>query len=637
MKKQKIILLALILFLGYFYPLTASAGILKDLGQPCSKNGDSECLSGDCEESNIEYNREKLWFCDCSNDQTCVDTYGNAGENWDCKNGGSGIPQSYGVDYCQKTGEPAIFPVTAERIRQGQQLFGAPALKEFGQYCTKDSECIYNQCENSDISELAFCTCDNDSNCVSEFGADSKCINGTPASHDVSFCQKGNEAPNYFVNEATIAAAKKAKAANFSNTLTGGLATDAARKSIELTAPKLAVQIPGLAAWKDRTIEAGETITVPYLVEYILALYKYAVVIGSVIAVVTFMIGGLLYMIAGGVPSSVATAQEVMIGAISGLTLILSAYLMLNIINPNLVHLKPIEIQTLEAEELAEVSQVSAESYQAVTGQKLDLSPVAKTVLLQKAAQKAQALDIPPCMLISIVAHESGGNPGIVGHDEDYPGPAVVGARYNFLASKKKFSGETFELPATFPATYGQWASLSTVERKKINSIKIFNDDGASGNRKTINLGAAPDFGLDWRFSHGLGLGQVTLKGSHFCSAGVRGIKLMDGRCYTIPELLTPDIGIQAMALVLKAHYRNAKQDAGYSGQNQTPPENVVRLAFAYYAGGRKYGPKMLNTEGQNKRMQHYAECVAKSAVVPPPTTNEPAFSSPVSMDDATQ
>ena len=82
-----------------------------------------------------------------------------------------------------------------------------------------------------------------------------------------------------------------------------------------------------------------------------MALYRYGVIIGSVIAVVMFMVGGLLYMTAGGIPSNVSKAQEVMVGSISGLALLLCAYLMLNIINPNLVHFKPIQVETLKLAE----------------------------------------------------------------------------------------------------------------------------------------------------------------------------------------------------------------------------------------------------------------------------------------------
>lgn len=617
MKKINFAILIFLLLTSLSPAITLAADLV-NMGEPCKEN--SQCKSGDCEDSNVEYNREKLSFCDCDDDQDCLQELGNPGENWTCQNGSSAPQQSHDVDYCQKQGEPAIFKVTAEKIRLAQQQYGAPPKKDMGKFCNTNSECYTNDCELSDI-KLTFCDCSTDQDCVAEYGPGWECINGGADNHNVDYCQKGAEKKSLLTDELIAAAQKDSQTDN----LGVQAEQEAAKTPIKLTAPKLAVLIPGLKQWTDRTSTPGETISVPYLVEYILALYRYGVIIGAFVAAIAFLVGGFLYMTAGGLPQNVQRAKEVIMGSITGLALLLGAYLMLKIINPNLVQLKPLEIKTIEPVIYAEVSEISASSYEAVTGQKLDLSPLAKTELMKTALRKATELDLPPCMVVTIVKHESGGNPGIIGHDEDYPGPGMVGSRYKFLSNKKKFNGETFELPADFP-TRSAWSKMTGTERKKYNGIKIFNNDGKSGNRKTVELGSAPDYGLDWNYTHGFGLGQVTFGDGKYCSPGVRGITLGDGKCYTIPQLLTPEGGVTAMLLVLKGHYNAAKKQEQYSGSNQTPPENVVRRAFAYYAGGPGSKDLFLNSEGTNARMKHYAACIKEGIQITTPTITTPSF-----------
>lgn len=354
MKTIKITFLIFSLFYALFPAAITSAASLR-LGMPCPDGDDSACISGHCGESNVAYQGQKLWFCDCGLDlggggQMCLDEYGNKGEVWECKPGSSAPQQSFGLDYCQKTStpvEPAIFPVDQKKIRAAESRLGAPVLKGPGNPCTNADECVYKKCEPSDVNGLAFCTCSGASDCETEFGPGNwACPAGTPASHNVSFCQDGTNEPHYFATAASIATAKSL------TEVTAPGAASTPPKKITLTVPILNVQIPGLAKWSPQEITPGETITVPYLVDYILALYRYAIIIAAIIAVIMLMAGGLMYLISRGIPANLTKAKEVMFGAVSGLTLILASYMMLNIINPNLVQLKPIQIQSLQLSEL---------------------------------------------------------------------------------------------------------------------------------------------------------------------------------------------------------------------------------------------------------------------------------------------
>jgi len=81
--------------------------------------------------------------------------------------------------------------------------------------------------------------------------------------------------------------------------------------------------------------------------EYIKQIYKYAIGVVAIIAVVVMMIGGVLWITASGNPSQVGSAQQYISGALTGLVLVMSSYVILRTINPDLVNLKVHSINTV--------------------------------------------------------------------------------------------------------------------------------------------------------------------------------------------------------------------------------------------------------------------------------------------------
>lgn len=97
----------------------------------------------------------------------------------------------------------------------------------------------------------------------------------------------------------------------------------------------------------------GETATatcwqIPWIAKYIGNAYRYGVVIGSILAVMMIMIGGIMYMIGGLNQSLIGRGKEYIVGAVTGLILLLGSYVVLQTINPNLVHLQPIEVEVIK-------------------------------------------------------------------------------------------------------------------------------------------------------------------------------------------------------------------------------------------------------------------------------------------------
>jgi hypothetical protein len=100
------------------------------------------------------------------------------------------------------------------------------------------------------------------------------------------------------------------------------------------TSFKPGVQIPGY------TYDTNKTGSTYNIATYIKAIYNYGVGIVGILAAVGIMVGGFIWLTAGGNASKVGEAQAWIGSSISGLALVMFAYLILNTINPALVNLK---------------------------------------------------------------------------------------------------------------------------------------------------------------------------------------------------------------------------------------------------------------------------------------------------------
>jgi len=87
--------------------------------------------------------------------------------------------------------------------------------------------------------------------------------------------------------------------------------------------------IPGFA-------NKGDSISFPH---YILIIYRFGIWTIGLCAMFMIMIGGYMYLTAAGNTSSAGKAKEVITDAFIGLFLALVSYLLLYIINPNLVQI----------------------------------------------------------------------------------------------------------------------------------------------------------------------------------------------------------------------------------------------------------------------------------------------------------
>ncbi len=114
-------------------------------------------------------------------------------------------------------------------------------------------------------------------------------------------------------------------------TSTPATANSASTQGLEFT-PE--VSIPGFP--KDVSITANGALLGKVIKEF----YNYIVWLAGILAVIVIMIAGFQWVAAAGNQSKIGEAKERITGAIIGLVLALSSYMLLNIINPKLVEIQ---------------------------------------------------------------------------------------------------------------------------------------------------------------------------------------------------------------------------------------------------------------------------------------------------------
>ena len=128
----------------------------------------------------------------------------------------------------------------------------------------------------------------------------------------------------------------------------------------------LQVKIPGLTFTPTKQIQAncreenGKKIcNFPWIGEYIAGVYKYAIGIVGILAAVVLMVGGVLWIIAGGNATMIGEAKAWIGASLTGLVIALCSYLILYQINPALTIFQPLGITQVAKAPEAEVTAVS--------------------------------------------------------------------------------------------------------------------------------------------------------------------------------------------------------------------------------------------------------------------------------------
>lgn len=324
--------------------------------------------------------------------------------------------------------------------------------------------------------------------------------------------------------------------------------TEEAKPYTQGVLPKLNVDIPTVTF--SPILEKGGNLEISFLAEYIHGVYKYLIGISVTLAVVFLMVGGLQWSLGGASSAQISKAKERIKNALSGLVLLLSVVLILEIVNPQLIASNPIIIEKVEEitiplvteviDQLGESSTTPGEGMSSVETAPGDhKNAVGPNTTLTDADIKAAANNngIDECFLWSFAKKESGGKLHAIGHDENYPkNNKPVAARKDLLMSGKKYSGGSFA-----PPTSGAF------DWKTMNNYNVYNDDKFQPNNP-------PHYGLDWRFSHGIGYIQLTIFPTKNNSMGklIEGpngpewARKVRGKWFTVTDLLNADTALEA-------------------------------------------------------------------------------------------
>jgi 3D (Asp-Asp-Asp) domain-containing protein len=148
----------------------------------------------------------------------------------------------------------------------------------------------------------------------------------------------------------------------------GTISKTAAATEPKFKLPDYIFQIPIGNLSKLKTVDCSSgTCEIPFIAQYVSAIYKYGLSIAGVLGVLILMAAGLLWIVSGGDSGKIATAKKLILGSVTGLILLVGLNLFLTFINPNLVNPKAIIIESIEEKEIEALAEgrngATAESF----------------------------------------------------------------------------------------------------------------------------------------------------------------------------------------------------------------------------------------------------------------------------------
>ncbi len=315
------------------------------------------------------------------------------------------------------------------------------------------------------------------------------------------------------------------------------------------------VTIPGSVQFGGKvfTINKGQGIEVngELLSKYIALLFNWLIGAIGVIVVAYMAFGGMQWLAAAGSAEGINKAKETIRDSFIGLLLVVSSYTVLYYINPNLVGFDPLKINEVEG-----ITLIGSDAYQKITGTR----PVKAFSEEMKNAmrQVSQANNVHYCVLATIFTKESSGRVDALGHDEN--------VRKDGIKSRRDFVNN----------------GCLMYSGKK--STAVCSITGAAVNDDAVNTGKA-DLGLDWRFSHGIGLGQITIFPDGPACNGASHCRQIGNKLYDPKSLFKLDINLDAVVGLWKNICPgNVTQDCfrKYNGSGEAA-EQYGREAWGIY------------------------------------------------------
>lgn len=257
-----------------------------------------------------------------------------------------------------------------------------------GSPCEGNGECASNQCENSSKTDpedkkLAFCVCGEfdtsiinpagSPNCKEAYGGsedDWTCKDGANMTWDLNYCLNKDYSKTKFAIPVKETGASTETIVDM--LLDPSAVTANMFKEIDniVAKPTVKISIPGLKFSEPKTVEesGGKFLYIPFLGDYISSLYKYLIIVASIIATAMIIKAGFDWLMSGGEAEKITHAKTRIGQSLMGLFIAVSSYFILYTINPNLVEFKNLRVRYVETIPLAEDSITTEEAAEQAGG-----------------------------------------------------------------------------------------------------------------------------------------------------------------------------------------------------------------------------------------------------------------------------
>lgn len=216
---------------------------------------------------------------------------------------------------------------------------------------TKQGQCFAQKNIYTDMSKLSAQVCLDGKPCACPLVGKEGCESTGKESICAAYTYKGTAVCIDYTGGGAALSSGKGEASTEPSHLPK---PDVAQQTYEMYAPKLQIDIPNLTFTDKITAEDGpggiKRFSIPYLAAYIQAIYKYAIGLGVLIAVVMLMYAGFRWMSSFGNTKAVSEAKTMVGNSMLGLLLVFSAYTILYVINPELPKFKALNILAPEQE-----------------------------------------------------------------------------------------------------------------------------------------------------------------------------------------------------------------------------------------------------------------------------------------------
>ncbi|MDQ7814604.1 MAG: SUMF1/EgtB/PvdO family nonheme iron enzyme [Patescibacteria group bacterium] len=245
--------------------------------------------------------------------------------------------------------------------------------------------------------------------------------------------------------------------------------------------PKLGVPIPGLT-FSTGIMPIDGKINLPFLSQYISAMYNYVIALSLIAASIVIVYGGFLYIL-GATSKSISSGKEKIAGAIIGLILVFSVMTILKFANPATTTLKVLSVKVVDKQDAicspeAEFERV-AKSSQAQPSEQIETVDIIETpggqVVTSTVATKPDVIGAPSA-------------PGEQPQGTVVPGGLVTDERGNLIAQ-----GQCPEDMVAIPYS----ADYEAKTKENVQSFCIDRYE-APNKQGAVPLNGVSEFEADW-------------------------------------------------------------------------------------------------------------------------------------------